>query len=230
MSKDLWRIALAGEGGQGVQLVGEILAEAAYLDGKEAIYIPNFGVEQRGGISIAFVQISDRPIGSPKFAKADILVPLSKRAIARTSAFIQPETLYIYECSALQVPHLNDQVIGLQAWDTVAPEAFSLMVGHQPDQPGQPPENTELRPGRIIGIPAAQIAKDELEPRVFNIIILGAVVAVCDALRPEIVRQAIEAKLGDKFKAKPELRELNFQAFERGLKLAEENLQKGAPA
>ena len=38
-----WRIAIAGEGGQGVQLIGEVLAEAAFAAGKEALYIPNFG-------------------------------------------------------------------------------------------------------------------------------------------------------------------------------------------
>jgi 2-oxoglutarate ferredoxin oxidoreductase subunit gamma len=40
----LVRIALAGEGGQGVQSVAEILAEAAYNENKQAIYIPNFGL------------------------------------------------------------------------------------------------------------------------------------------------------------------------------------------
>ena len=78
------KIALAGEGGQGVQSLAEILAEAANQEGKQALYIPNFGVEQRGGVSIAYVQISDGPIGAPKFQKADILIPLSPRAIRRT--------------------------------------------------------------------------------------------------------------------------------------------------
>ena len=41
------KIALAGEGGQGVQSIAEILAEAANEQGKQALYIPNFGVEQR---------------------------------------------------------------------------------------------------------------------------------------------------------------------------------------
>ncbi|MGI6358818.1 MAG: 2-oxoacid:acceptor oxidoreductase family protein [Bacillota bacterium] len=228
MTEGLWRIALAGEGGQGVQVVGEVLAEAAYMDGKESIYIPNFGVEQRGGVSIAFVQISDRPIGSPKFAQADILVPLSQRAIDRTKRYIHPQTLYIYECSALEVPHLNEQAIGIQAWDTVAPEAFSLMVGHQPDQPGEPPSNTALRPGRTIGIPAAEIAKNELQPRVFNIIILGAIIGASKVLSEEVVQQAIERKLGAKFKQDPKLRKMNMAAFQRGLQLAQEQLQEGA--
>ena len=70
----LVRVALAGEGGQGVQSVAEILAEAAYNENKQAIYIPNFGLEQRGGVSIAFIQVSDERIGAPKFNKADVVI------------------------------------------------------------------------------------------------------------------------------------------------------------
>lgn len=223
----LVRIALAGEGGQGVQVVGEVLAEAAYRSGLESIYIPNFGVEQRGGVSIAFVQISDQEIGSPKFQKADILVPLSKRAISRTRDYIKPETLYIYECSSLEVPHLNDKAIGLQAWDTVTPEAYALMVGNQPDEPGHPPEGAGLQPRKVIGIPAAEMAKTELKPRVFNIIILGAIVQASGILDPGIVKEAIIAKLGSKFAEKPELKELNFQAFTRGIEFVRDELAKG---
>ena len=80
----LVRIALAGEGGQGVQSIAEILAEAAYNENQQALYIPNFGLEQRGGVSIAFLQFSDKRIGAPKFQKADIVIALSERAVART--------------------------------------------------------------------------------------------------------------------------------------------------
>ena len=56
------RIVLAGEGGQGVQSIAKILVEAGYEAGKEILYIPNFGVEQRGGVSIAFCQVADEKI------------------------------------------------------------------------------------------------------------------------------------------------------------------------
>ena len=48
-----WKIAAAGEGGQGVQALAETLALAAYRAGLNALYIPNFGIEQRGGVSLA---------------------------------------------------------------------------------------------------------------------------------------------------------------------------------
>ncbi|NLK00915.1 MAG: ketoisovalerate oxidoreductase [Clostridia bacterium] len=46
---------------------------------------------------MAFVQISDEPISSPKFKTADIAVAFSRRSIQRISKYCGPETLFIYE-------------------------------------------------------------------------------------------------------------------------------------
>lgn len=42
----LVKIALAGEGGQGVQSVAEIIAEAAYNEKKQTLYIPNLALNR----------------------------------------------------------------------------------------------------------------------------------------------------------------------------------------
>ena len=89
------KILIAGEGGQGVQVMAEILAKAAFLEGKKASYIPNFGVEQRGGVSLAFVVIDDKPVVYPKFAKADILAILSDRSWERIKDYVDKETKII---------------------------------------------------------------------------------------------------------------------------------------
>ncbi|HBT19765.1 MAG TPA: ketoisovalerate oxidoreductase [Peptococcaceae bacterium] len=91
------KIVIAGEGGQGVQTIANMLSEAAYEEGREALYIPNFGVEQRGGVSVAYIQISDEPIGSPKFKDADVAVALSKRSIRRIAKYCDKETIFLYE-------------------------------------------------------------------------------------------------------------------------------------
>lgn len=97
------RVALGGEGGQGVQSIAKILVEAAYHEDKNVIYIPNFGIEQRGGVSIAFSQISDSPIGEAKFAKGDIVIMLSDRAIERCAQYVCPDnTVVIYDDSVCE--------------------------------------------------------------------------------------------------------------------------------
>lgn len=89
------KIIFAGEGGQGIQVIAEILAKAAFLENKTATYIPNFGVEQRGGISVAFVTIQNSPIVYPKFIKADFIVILSERARERVKNHIDEKTTII---------------------------------------------------------------------------------------------------------------------------------------
>jgi len=93
------KILLAGEGGQGAQSIAEILARTANTPDRFTTYIPNFGVEQRGGVSLAFLQISDQPIGYPKFEKADIIIAMGNRAIEPVKKFMSDQTFFIYDSS-----------------------------------------------------------------------------------------------------------------------------------
>ncbi len=176
------KMVLAGEGGQGVQSIAKILVEAGYETGKQVLYIPNFGVEQRGGVSIAFCQISDEIIGEPRFSKADIVIMLSDRAIDRCSTYVDENTVVVYDSSVC----------------TKKPE----MVCKE-----------------LIAIPANKIANDELSARVFNIIVLGTLIAATNVLKIDDIKNAMELALGKKFDAKPELRDLNYKALERGMEL-----------
>ncbi len=85
------KILLVGEGGQGVQLIAEVLAHAAFLEGKEASLIPNFGVEQRGGVSLAFIIVGE-DASYPKFDKADILAIFCDRAWERVKNYLRKDT------------------------------------------------------------------------------------------------------------------------------------------
>ncbi len=226
------KIALAGEGGQGVQSIAEILAEAANREGKQALYIPNFGVEQRGGVSIAYVQISDGPIGAPKFQKADILIPLSPRAIRRTKMHAGSNTVYIYDNSLIQEGEVNDNIVGMQYFDVTPPcpvcdnpndDLQQSLIAGEPKTCSFTKQGSEIdlaeipaEVKRVIPIPANDIAKEEFHPRVFNMIILGAVIAATEVLPMASIKNALESKLGDKFAANPELRNMNFAALDRG--------------
>lgn len=180
------KIALAGEGGQGIQSVAQIMTNAANDEGKEALYIPNFGVEQRGGVSIAYCQISEERIGAPKFEIADIVIALSGRAVKRTQQYVGPKTVFIYDAS----------ITGIDAYL---------------------PQNAQ----KVLAIPALQISKEELHPRVFNVVILGATLKATGVLTLEQAKRALDKKLGYKFEQNPELRELNYKALERGAELVE---------
>ena len=55
-------IRFHGRGGQGAVTAAEILAKAAFEDGKYAQAFPSFGVERRGAPVAAFTRIDDKPI------------------------------------------------------------------------------------------------------------------------------------------------------------------------
>ena len=58
----LKEIRVHGRGGQGAVSTGQILAIAAFHDGKESQTFPKFGVERAGAPVEAFVRISDKKI------------------------------------------------------------------------------------------------------------------------------------------------------------------------
>ena len=60
--KKILEIRLHGRGGQGTVTAAEILALAAFHDGKYAQAFPNFGVERRGAPVMAFCRIAAQPI------------------------------------------------------------------------------------------------------------------------------------------------------------------------
>lgn len=91
------KILLVGEGGQGVQTLAKILAKAAFEYGYHSSYIPNFGTEQRGGISLAYIQVSCTGIIYPKFQIADVFIVLSSRDIDRTLRHIGQQTHVVYD-------------------------------------------------------------------------------------------------------------------------------------
>ncbi|MEA2088527.1 MAG: pyruvate ferredoxin oxidoreductase subunit gamma [Patescibacteria group bacterium] len=55
-------IRIHGRGGQGVVTASELIAIAAFYEGKESQAFPNFGVERRGAPIEAYARISDKPI------------------------------------------------------------------------------------------------------------------------------------------------------------------------
>lgn len=67
------RIILAGFGGQGIMLAGQLLGQAMVDKGGEAVFLPQYGPEQRGGTASCKVIVSDTTIYSPIISEGDVL-------------------------------------------------------------------------------------------------------------------------------------------------------------
>jgi 2-oxoglutarate ferredoxin oxidoreductase subunit gamma len=78
------KILLAGDGGQGIQTISKLITQVAFDNSFFVSEIPNFGLEQRGGVSLEFLQISDKEIIYPKFAQPDVMLIMSSQAKERT--------------------------------------------------------------------------------------------------------------------------------------------------
>ncbi|MFC1576407.1 2-oxoacid:acceptor oxidoreductase family protein, partial [Candidatus Omnitrophota bacterium] len=59
------QIICAGFGGQGIMLMGKLLAEAGAKAGHNVTWLPSYGAEVRGGTAHSMVHISSEQIASP---------------------------------------------------------------------------------------------------------------------------------------------------------------------
>ena len=106
-----WRyeIRLGGTGGQGLILMGIILAEAAGLyEGRYVAQTQSYGPEARGGSSKAEVVVSDEEIDYPKAASLDLLVAMSQKACDEFYGDLKPEGLLLVDSTFVsQLPPVS---------------------------------------------------------------------------------------------------------------------------
>lgn len=89
------QLRLSGTGGQGLILAGIILAEAALLDGKNAIQSQSYGPEARGGSSKSEVLISDKVIRYPKITVPNVVLAMSQEACKKYTVDLPEEGILI---------------------------------------------------------------------------------------------------------------------------------------
>ncbi|MGA2574399.1 MAG: 2-oxoacid:acceptor oxidoreductase family protein [Bryobacteraceae bacterium] len=95
------RLKIAGFGGQGVLLLGEVLAEAGLAAGLEVSWLPSYGPEMRSGTSNCHVRLSTRPIDSPLVSVPNVLLALNEPSLRKFIGTVQPGGWVIYNGTAL---------------------------------------------------------------------------------------------------------------------------------
>jgi 2-oxoglutarate ferredoxin oxidoreductase subunit gamma len=71
------KVIMAGFGGQGVVLMGTLLAYSAMIEGKHTTFFPSYGAEMRGGTANCSVVVSDDEIASPVVNQPDCIVAMN---------------------------------------------------------------------------------------------------------------------------------------------------------
>ena len=124
-------IRLTGSGGQGLILAGIILAEAAILDGLNAIQSQSYGPEARGGASKAEVIISNEDIFYPKILDADVLLCLTRQAYCKYITDLKDGGLLIIDSDVeFDTDRYPYDVIRIPVMQTAEEEVGKAMVAN----------------------------------------------------------------------------------------------------
>jgi len=84
------RVRVAGFGGQGVLLLGEVLAEAGLDAGLEVSWLPSYGPEMRSGTSNCHVRLAREKIDSPLVMSPNLLVAMNEPSLRKFYKSVLP--------------------------------------------------------------------------------------------------------------------------------------------
>ena len=94
---------IAGFGGQGVMLIGNLLAYAGMNDGLNVTYIPVYGPEMRGGTANCTVVLSDEDIGSPIIHRPKSLIAMNRPSLDKFQARVADGGVHIINSSLIDM-------------------------------------------------------------------------------------------------------------------------------
>ncbi|HXZ32222.1 MAG TPA: 2-oxoacid:acceptor oxidoreductase family protein [Terriglobales bacterium] len=93
--KDL-SIKIAGFGGQGVLLLGQLLTEMGMREGLEVSWLPSYGPEMRSGSAHCHVCLSKERVGSPLISHPDVLIAMNELSLRKFASHVHDGGLILY--------------------------------------------------------------------------------------------------------------------------------------
>lgn len=105
------RLLIAGSGGQGIILIGRLLATVAVKDVPHVTFFPSYGAEVRGGVSSCQVVLSSREIASPVSETFDSLLILNQQSADRFLPLRAGDGLAIINGSLCRVAARPEDVV-----------------------------------------------------------------------------------------------------------------------
>ena len=173
------KILIAGFGGQGVVLAGNVLAYAAIEEGKNILGMVSYGAEVRGGASNSSVIISDEEIDCPMIEEASITIILSQQAYDKFKSKTKKNGFMFVNTSEVKVDEKSDDI-------------------------------------ETIEIPATDIATDMGNPKVANLIMVGALIQKTKIIEKDSIISALNKVFAGRRK---NLIYINELAFKKGMEL-----------
>jgi 2-oxoglutarate ferredoxin oxidoreductase subunit gamma len=107
-------VIMAGFGGQGILLIGKMLAYAGMHAGKEVSWLPSYGPEMRGGTCNCTVVISDKPVGSPVIRSPRAVVAMNLPSLEKFESDLREGGLLLINSSLINRGAERDDVTVLE--------------------------------------------------------------------------------------------------------------------
>ncbi|MEY4750164.1 MAG: hypothetical protein RIQ60_2378 [Pseudomonadota bacterium] len=165
------QIRIHGRGGQGVVTATELLAVAAFEQGRHAQAFPSFGSERTGAPVVAFCRIAEQ-------------------TIRLREPILAPDVLIVQDPTLL---HQVDVFQGLK------PEGYVLINSRRSfDELGLGEMTRRFRHERLTTVPATEIALKHLGRPLPNAVLLGGFAALSGLITLDAVSHAIRDKFAGK--------------------------------
>ncbi len=104
------KTVFAGFGGQGVLMMGYVLAVSTMRDGKNVTYLPSYGAEVRGGTANCTVVVSDEEIASPVASSPDYAVVLNRPSMMKYQGMMKSGSYMIINSSLVDSAPPRDDI------------------------------------------------------------------------------------------------------------------------
>jgi pyruvate ferredoxin oxidoreductase gamma subunit len=165
----MFQIRIHGRGGQGVVTAAEMLALAAFDEGKHAQAFPSFGSERMGAPVVAFCRIDDGPIRSRE-------------------PIMEPDALIIQDPTLVGV---------VDVFQGVAPDGFVLINSSRSfGELGIDEIVRIFPPGHVQSVPATDLALTHIGRPIPNAVLLGAFAGLTGVIGLDAVHTAIRERFG----------------------------------
>ena len=189
--KETLEIRWHGRGGQGAKTAALLLADVAFMTGKNVQGFPEYGPERMGAPITAFNRISEK-------------------TIRVHSNIYEPDYVAVVDETLLKSVHVTD---GLSKEGAIiintpksADEVRGELAGYE---------------GRVITIDARGISEETLGKNFPNTPMLAAVVAVTGVMKKEDFFKQMEDSFAHKFAKKPQVIEGNMKALKMAYMVAQ---------
>ena len=99
-----------GFGGQGVMVLGQLLAYGGIHEKRHATWLPSYGPEMRGGTANCSVVVSDDEVASPFVTQADLVAALNQPSIDKFESYVKPGGILVYNKDIIEYRPKRDDI------------------------------------------------------------------------------------------------------------------------